>query len=277
MTSEGKLTTQSWRSYDAIAVHYDQLLVPHFFLCPAKDLVSALRLLPNHLVLDVGTGSGAAALQAVESIGSQDAVVGIDPSLQMLRRARDRGLSRLVAGQVPGLPFANGAFDGVLANFVISHIADYQSALADMVRTLRPGGKLGITAWQMRQNEFIQLWRETAALFVREDITNEAMRQALPWEDWFADPDHFRNALENAGLESVEVRLHLYEVAMSVDEYLAYRENSMHGRCNQQMLDWNQWECFREQVAREFRSRFDGPVKYDQRAHIAIGSKPILR
>ncbi len=274
MTSGKKSTAQSWRSYDAVAHHYDWLLVPHFFISPAKDLITALHLVPDDSVLDVGTGSGVAALQAVEIIGSQDAVVGIDPSLQMLGRAKAHGLSRLVAGQVPGLPFANGTFDRVLANFVISHIPRYQSALADMVRILRGGGKLGVSAWRMRQNEFLQLWRETAATFVREDTVNEALRQALPWEEWFADPELLSKALEEAGLVDVLVQPHRYRVTMSKDNYLSYRENSMYGRCMQQTLDPEQWQRFRGRVAQDFRNSFDDPVEYVQNAHIAVGRKP---
>lgn len=49
-------------------------------------------------------------------------------------------MSQLVAGEVPGLPSPDGTFDGMLANFVLSHFTRYETALFDMVRVLWPAG-----------------------------------------------------------------------------------------------------------------------------------------
>ena len=58
-------------------------------------------------------------------------MVALDPSLQMLRVAHSHGLL-VAAGAVPGLPFGADTFDGVMANFVLSHVSSHQAALADM-------------------------------------------------------------------------------------------------------------------------------------------------
>lgn len=130
---------QGWRSYDSAAAVHDRIAVPHVFAPPAKDLVAALAFPTGGLGLDVGTGTGVAALLALESAGPGSVVVGLDPSLDMLRVARRKGLPWLVRGGVPGLPHSDGAFDRVMANFVLNHVTSYDTALSDMVRVLRPG------------------------------------------------------------------------------------------------------------------------------------------
>ena len=69
-------------------------------------------------ILDVGSGTGVAALLAVGSSDPDAVVVALDPSLEMLRVARSKGLRDVVRGAVPGLPFCDGKFDRVMANFV---------------------------------------------------------------------------------------------------------------------------------------------------------------
>ncbi len=143
----------AWWSYDVIAETYDRLAVPHVFTQPAKDLVAMLKLPSGARALDVGAGTGVAALLALQSAGPGAPVVALDSSLGMLRLARKKGLPSLVAGTVPGLPFPDAVFDGLVANFVLSHIPSYQAALLDMARVLRPGGRLGFSAWGPGQSD----------------------------------------------------------------------------------------------------------------------------
>ena len=113
------------------------------------------------VVLDVGTGTGTAALLALEAApGSM--LVGIDPSVERLQLARGKGLRWVVAGLTPGLPHAAGIFHRVLGNFVLSHCTCYKTALADMVRVLQAGGRLGVTAWGPSRSNMRRLWQEEA-------------------------------------------------------------------------------------------------------------------
>src|SRR5579863_5750507 len=134
-----------WTSYDVAAESHDRLAVPTFFDQPARDLVAKLDLTSAASVLDIGTGSGVAALHAVEVTGTNAVVVGIDPSLEMLRIARTHGLLILAVAAAPGLPFPNGIFHRVLASFVLSHIPSYEDGLLDIARVLQPQGRLGVT------------------------------------------------------------------------------------------------------------------------------------
>src|SRR5215207_11686373 len=54
-------------------------------------------------------------------------------------------LGTAVNGDALALPFADGAFDRVIAAEVLEHVPDHDHALAELVRVLRPGGRLAVT------------------------------------------------------------------------------------------------------------------------------------
>jgi ubiquinone/menaquinone biosynthesis C-methylase UbiE len=264
---------RSASSYNSIAATYERLAVSPIFAPPARELVKALSLTPGDRVLDVGSGTGAAAFSALEAVGTQGLVVALDPSIEMLRVAKKKGLRRIVVGKVPGLPFATEEFDGVMASFVISHISDYKTALQDMVRVLRPGGRLGVSTWQTTQNEFKTLWQEIAGVFISRNQINELVQQTIPWEEWFTDAQNLERALRGAGLEEVKVRSYKYRVAMSMNDFLSIRDTTIEARFMREALDTEGWQKFKERVADEFHRRFSDPIEYVSQVYIAIGTK----
>src|SRR5437016_7662617 len=186
-----------WQSYDSVASEYDRAWHPSFGPV-ARDLLELVALEPHEVMLDVGTGTGVVAAAAAERIAS-GVVVGVDPSLPMLHLARDHTTVPLAAARVPGLPFPARTFDVVVANLVVSHVEQYDAALADMVRVLRPGGRLGVTAWGMlddepvddgQQRQLTGVWTSIAGRFVDADAAAEVIDAAIPWEAWFGHPAH---------------------------------------------------------------------------------------
>jgi ubiquinone/menaquinone biosynthesis C-methylase UbiE len=262
----------SWTSYDPIAAVYDRVAAPNLFAPIAQDLAALLALPAGARVLDAGTGTGEAALGVVKSTGH---AVGLDPSMQMLRLARGKGLTWLVCGVAPGLPFPEGAFDGVLANFVLNHIASYPAALADMVRVLRPGGRMAASAWGPLENEYRQLWRDLAESAVGKEALDHATRQAIPSEAWLSDPAHLHTAFEDAGLVDVALKTREQRVRMAIDDYLAMREISMPARFAREVLGPAQWERFRETVSHAFHTSFRDPIEDTTVAYLCVGSKAV--
>src|SRR5207244_4106941 len=103
-------------------------------------------------VLDVGTGTGVVA-SAARKAGAD--AVGVDASLSMLLVGREaRPDVPVAAAEAIDLPFRDGTFDAVTAGFVLSHFARVETALFDLIRVLRPGGKLAVTTWGETEDEF---------------------------------------------------------------------------------------------------------------------------
>jgi ubiquinone/menaquinone biosynthesis C-methylase UbiE len=260
---------QDWTSYDAAAATHDRLAVPSMFAAPAEDL--AVRMDPRgaRATLDVGAGSGVVAL----AMRACPVVVAVDPSVEMLRVARQNGVARVVAGGLPQLPFGDGSFDRVAAGFVLSHVASYQAALAEMVRVLRPGGKLGVTAWSMLDNEYRDYWDGVVEQVVDRDELRAATAKWVPWEDWLADRGRLREALHDAGLRELTVDEIEYPVHITIADFLKIRETSGTARYLRTVLDGDEFARFCEKMRAEFYARFQDPIDHTRRALIAIGTR----
>jgi ubiquinone/menaquinone biosynthesis C-methylase UbiE len=262
-----------WASYDSAAESHDRVAVRIYFARPAADLVADCDVASASDVLDVGTGSGIVAVRARDA-APHARITGVDPSIEMLRIARTHGVPAVVAGSVPGLPFADRRFDRVLAGFVIAHVPSYQEALADMARVLAPGGRLGVTAWGALENPHRELWSELARAAVGPQALQQARQNALPWEDRFSSQDHVGKALQDAGLKDITVRRALYGVETTTEDFLAQRENSIHGRFVRHSLDFASWERFQEMARTEFAKRFPDPLTHTRDVLIAVGTRP---
>jgi SAM-dependent methyltransferase len=238
------VTGPAWQSYDAIADVYERVAA----LCHAqmaRDLVAAVAPSFGGRVLDLGAGTGVAAQAATAAVGPDGTVVAADPSSALLRHADTPRLSR-VAAAAPGLPFADDAFDAVIANLVIGHFTDYTVALADLVRVLRAGGRLGVTTWgrldrdpeidDADERAAYETWNAIAAERVDLDKVDEAALEALPWEGAFSDHTFLTTALNDANLAVVDAIGRAYRYPLSHADWLGRVHTSARGRYVQAAL-----------------------------------------
>jgi ubiquinone/menaquinone biosynthesis C-methylase UbiE len=271
---------RGWQLYDSVADPYDRVWRPAFEPV-ARDLVEVVDLPAGAKVLDVGTGTGVAATETARRVGPGGVVAGIDPSVPMLMLARAQARTVLVAAECPGLPFPGRVFDAVLANLVLSHFDRYDTALADMVRVLQPGGRLGVTAWgslddepvdDAAQRELTEIWRSVAGRFV--DIDAHEIDAAIPWEGWFGDPAHLRVALEGSGLRAVALHARVYARGVTQRDMLTGCETSFRGRYVRAALSDTDWERFRHEVAETTQAALPDQITRVDQLLIAVGTKP---
>ena len=277
------MTGRPWHSYDAVAGEYERAWHPSFEVV-ARDLLEFVALEPQEAMLDVGTGTGAVAVAAAERAehAARGFIVGVDPSLPMLRRAREHTTAPLAAARAPGMPFPARTFDVVVANLVISHLERYETGLSDMVRVLRPGGRLGVTTWGSlddepvddgQQRQFAGIWQSIAGRFVDMDAADRVIDAAIPWEAWFGDPAHVRGALEGSGLRHVDLEERTFRRCVSQRDALAGSETSFWGRYLRHTLGDGEWARFRQEVAAAAAQALPDPIRRVDQLLIGVGRK----
>ena len=95
-------------------------------------------------LFDVATATGLVARAATRILGEPGAVVGLDPSIGMLRQAQKSLAIPLVQGIVEELPFATDHFDFLSIGYALRHVADLDVAFRQCLRVLKPGGRIMI-------------------------------------------------------------------------------------------------------------------------------------
>lgn len=93
-------------------------------------------------LVDVAVGTGLLADAAVRLVGDPAAVIGVDPSGQMLREARRKLSIPLIQGRAEDLPLADGCADFLTMGYALRHMESLSTAFAEFARVLRPGGRL---------------------------------------------------------------------------------------------------------------------------------------
>jgi ubiquinone/menaquinone biosynthesis C-methylase UbiE len=132
----------TWSSGD-YAVVGTTLQIVGESLCEAVDLRSGER------VLDVAAGNGNASLAAARRFAD---VTATDYVPSLLERARARAMAdgleiRFETADAEALPYADGSFDVALSTFGVMFTADHAKAAAELMRVVRPGGRVGMANW----------------------------------------------------------------------------------------------------------------------------------
>jgi SAM-dependent methyltransferase len=130
--------------YRLWAATYDEDLNPLLAL-EKRALGPVLPDLRRKDGLDIGCGTGRWLGALVE--GGARSAVGIDASLEMLRRAAAKPLlgNRLVQAHALALPLQAGSADVMVCSFAVGHIRDTRAFAGELARVARPGADLFVT------------------------------------------------------------------------------------------------------------------------------------
>ncbi len=238
-----------------------------------EPLLDATSIGAGTRMLDVATGPGYVAAQASER-GALAIGVDVAEAMVALAGRSHPGIDFRTA-DVHALPFEDASFDAVVGNFVILHLGLPERAVSEFVRVLAPGGRLGLTAWDLP---------DRARVFgVFLDAVAEA--EAKPPEDIPVGPDFFRfsvdeefdGLLREQGLENRLVRTISFTHRVSSPD--ALWEDLLAGTVRTSALILRQPQDLRRRI----REAFDRRVEEYQRpdglelpvsVKLAAGQKP---
>ena len=156
-------------------------------------------------VLDVATGTAGVAIQIVRRSGAR--VLAIDISNSMMARGRANVASNGLGGSISfalaqgeRLPFRTGVFDALSFTYLLRYVSDPAATVAELARTVRPGGTLANLEFFVPQDPLLragwEVWMHTVlpaagliggrgwyevGRFLRPSIVSHYNRYPLEW------------------------------------------------------------------------------------------------
>lgn len=134
------------RAFSSIAARYvltNHVLSLGIDILWRRRVAALVREVNPRLILDVATGSGDLAM-SVSAAVPEARVIGADFCAPMLAEARKRGMQELIVTDGLSLPFPAQTFDALTIGYGLRNMADWEAALREFLRVLKPGGRLVI-------------------------------------------------------------------------------------------------------------------------------------
>lgn len=149
---------QSWNKFSAGWKKWDELVMD--FLKPMGDeIIRLLNPQKNDVILDVASGTGEPGLTIAAKLSGGKVII-TDLADHMLEIARENAESRgiynieTVTCDVCDLPFPDNTFDAISCRFGFMFFPDMLLAANEMVRVLKPGGKIATSVWNVPEKNF---------------------------------------------------------------------------------------------------------------------------
>lgn len=193
---------QTPHRWDDHVLVYEAAFEP-FTLQFARKAITTLGLTAGASVLDVGAGSGGAALAMAEQ-GLRVTAIDASPRMveRLLARVAERNLpvdARPMDGQA--LQLDDATFDAALSVLGVILFPDAERGLAEMRRVVRPGGRVSVVTWTEPQN--YELAAELRAAV--QAVCPEQPPAPLPAQLRYREEEDFRALFEAAGLTEPEI------------------------------------------------------------------------
>ena len=123
--------------------------------CGNPTAMSGLK--RGEVVVDLGSGAGLDVLLAAQRVGPTGRAIGIDMTQGMVERARSNAKKAGITNvefhlaEIESMPLSDDSVDCVISNCVLNLVPDKSAAFAEILRVLRPGGRLAIADLALKQ------------------------------------------------------------------------------------------------------------------------------
>ncbi|MBA2702943.1 MAG: class I SAM-dependent methyltransferase [Blastocatellia bacterium] len=197
-----------------------QSLIEKMYAPLTRALIEEAQIVAGQSVLDIGGGAGEPSLTIARAVGPSGKVTFTDPTAGMVKAAREeaerRGLTNIEFHQSAAekLPFANDSFDVVVGRLSAMFFADVSGALREILRVVKPGGRLALLVWADRElNPFFNVITEILDQFVTAEPEDEDALAAFR----FARPGKLAKLIEEAGAVTVKEHTLKFDTEAPID------------------------------------------------------------
>lgn len=209
--------------FDRIAGRYDLL---NRLISGGQDMkwrrfvVEAAQLPPAGVLLDIATGTGDIAIEALK-LSPRSQVVGADFALEMMRVGQRRPNGARVdwtGADALALPYADERFDAVASGYLMRNVVDIPLALAEQWRVLKPGGRIVILDTSPPPDNLLKPWIllhlkigvPLLGRLIGGRAVGDAYRYLPESTQAFKTPEELKALVEAAGFGEVRIRRFMF-------------------------------------------------------------------
>lgn len=190
--------SSGWKKWDALTMD---------FLKPTGDeIIRQLNPKDHEYILDVATGTGEPGLTIASMIPSGKVILS-DLADDMLKIAGENAVTRRVqnietqACDVCELPFADNTFDAISCRFGFMFFPDMLLAAQEMVRVLKPGGRIVTSVWNVPEKNF---WVTAIMGTISKNIDLPVPPKGAPGIFRCAEDGFMANLFVQVGLKNIK-------------------------------------------------------------------------
>jgi SAM-dependent methyltransferase len=249
---------------------YEEFFLPALFQQWASRVVDAAEIRPGHRVLDVACGTGVLTRAAADRVRPGGAVVGLDANAGMLAVAERKAPAiEWRQARAEALPFGDESFDRVVSQFGLMFFDDRASAIREMTRVARRGGRVTVAVWAALD----ATPGYAAVVALLERLFGDEVADALRAPFALGDEGALARLFAEAGVDDAEIATQ--EGTAKFSSIRSWIHTEVRGWTLADRIDDRQFEQLLEEaekVLQPFRSA-DGSVAFAAPAHIVTATK----
>lgn len=200
------LGSKSDNIWDKVALNFGKV-GPKYWEDFGTRLVELSCISSGARVLDIGMGRGASLFPALDKVGKDGYVVGIDSSEIMVNETYKDILHRNICNaevknmNAKYLDFQKESFDNIICGFGFGYLMQSEGELNGILKLLKKGGQVGFSIWGIQED---QKWlTEIVNKFIPQDKQNKNNEKTNTPK--FDTVDDIREILDGFGLINIKV------------------------------------------------------------------------